>query len=125
MTQYKFETQVVATLLAAGAAEVYKMHAGIAKKGKSVIKLAEAGTPDRLVLFPHGRAFYVEVKDIGDTIKVPQITRIAELTAAGLAVLICAAEADDTPPMHMAVRAGARLVVGLEALALAVREMIE
>jgi hypothetical protein len=42
---------------------VIRVHSGMLKVGGGWLHCAPAGTPDKLVLLPHGRSVWLEVKD--------------------------------------------------------------
>lgn len=76
MREKTIESLLVKSVKAAG---------GIAVK---LISPGMAGLPDRLVLLPHGRAVFVELKAPGQTPRPLQIKRHKQLAALGFTVLV-------------------------------------
>ena len=63
------------------------------------------GMPDRLVLFPDGRAGFVEVKAPKGSVRPLQAKRHRELTALGFQVFVLNSE-DDIPEVARAIKEG-------------------
>lgn len=68
-----------------------KLCTAVKKSGGIAMKLVSpglAGVPDRLLLFPGGKAAFVEVKAPGEKPRPLQVHRIAQLRALGFKVYV-------------------------------------
>ena len=64
-----------------------RLNSGMVRVGHKFIYLCKKGTPDRLAIVS-GRAVYIEVKSLGKKPSADQISRHAELRAAGAFVIV-------------------------------------
>ncbi|WP_069648965.1 VRR-NUC domain-containing protein [Caloranaerobacter ferrireducens] len=63
----------------------------VERKGGLALKFTSpgiAGVPDRLVLFPGGRTFFVEIKSPGKKLRPLQVKRKKQLEALGFKVYV-------------------------------------
>lgn len=66
-----------------------KLRLGVKKLGGTALKFTSpgvTGVPDRIVLMPGGKMYFVEIKTTGKTLKPRQIVVVAQLRKMGFAV---------------------------------------
>ena len=68
-----------------------KLVNAVREKGGWAVKLSaqwEAGIPDRLVLLPHGKCYFIELKRPGEQPRPIQVRRAKQLRALGFKVYV-------------------------------------